>query len=154
MKCCFVNALVIGSIIGPGCQEQPRRPSAGNEPDPSTAGFFGSTAHSLRLSPEPSFTIGLDDALPLDGVRAAFFQGDHIVIANGGSRQIREYGDPLQDLASWIGLSESGERERRIEIPRAFNVQDISDGKVIVLAKGEFDEDIVEVYSLDPWPTR
>lgn len=404
-----VELIVVFSIVGAACQEEPRRSSADNEPDPSPADFFGSAEHSFRLSPEPLFTVGLDDALPLDRVYAAFLLGDHVVIPNSGSNEIlifdgegellhrqgrqgagpgeymslldlsryrdglvawdaqllrlsildaeggylsstsvqlragttvsrrlvgavgsnvlfhssedgypgegavgplevrqdeefaivrpsdgriiseitlpgqeqwvqrlerskgatqggppiifgrdavaavvgeraylgttdslalaiydedgnvssilsrkqspvpakpewehfvrdslreatearrprlkvqqslkefrlrlledlparstlpsfsaikggadgrlwiREYGNPLQDMAVWIGLSESGERERRIEIPKAFNVQDISDSKVIVLAKGEFDEDIIEVYSLEPWPTR
>lgn len=97
-----------------------------------------------------AFRLGLLEDLPARPTLPSF---SDIEGGADGRLWIREYGDPLQDLASWIGLSESGERERRIEIPRAFNVQDISDGKVIVLAKGEFDEDIVEVYSVDPWPT-
>jgi hypothetical protein len=71
-----------------------------------------------------------------------------------GRLWIREYPNPLQDVAAWIGLSQSGEREKRVEIPVGFRVQDISNRKVIVLAKSEFGEDVIQVYSVDPWPTH
>ena len=53
---------------------------------------------------------------------------------------IREYPDPLQDQVVWVGFSEAWERKKRIAMPASLHVRDISEDRVLVLARGAHDE--------------
>lgn len=67
-----------------------------------------------------------------------------------GRLWIREFPNPLQERAAWIGVSQSGQRQRRLEIPMGLEVMDISDRRVIVSRRGPFREHVVEVYAMEP----
>ena len=62
---------------------------------------------------------------------------------------IREYPDPLQDQVVWVGFSEAWERKKRIAMPASLHVRDISEDRVLVLARGAHDEDLIEVYPIE-----
>ena len=62
---------------------------------------------------------------------------------------IREYPDPLQDQVVWVGFSEAWERKKRITMPVRLNVLDISEDRVLVLARGAHDETLIEVYPIE-----
>ena len=62
---------------------------------------------------------------------------------------IREYPDPLQDQVVWVGFSEAWERKKRITMPVSLNVLDISEDRVLVLARGAHDETLIEVYPIE-----
>ena len=64
---------------------------------------------------------------------------------------IREYPDPLQDQVVWVGFSEAWQRKKRITIPVRLHVLDISEDRVLVQAKGTYDETLIEVYALHAW---
>ena len=61
---------------------------------------------------------------------------------------IREYPDPLQDQVVWVGFSEAWERKKRITMPVSLHVLDFSEDRVLVLARGAHDEDLIEVYPI------
>ena len=61
---------------------------------------------------------------------------------------IREYPDPLQDEVVWVGFSEAWERKKRITMPASLHVLDISKDRVLVRAKGVYDETLIEVYPI------
>lgn len=69
--------------------------------------------------------------------------------ASDGRLWIREYPKPMQDQVAWIAFSEAWVREERVEMPTTLRVLDFSDDRVLVLSKGEFGEDVVEVYSIE-----
>ncbi|MCE2398839.1 MAG: hypothetical protein J4F34_07385 [Gemmatimonadetes bacterium] len=62
---------------------------------------------------------------------------------------IREYPNPLQDQVVWVGFSEAWERKKRITMPTSLDVLDISEGRVLVRAKGALDETLIEVYPIE-----
>ena len=62
---------------------------------------------------------------------------------------IREYPDPLQDQVVWVGFSEAWERKKRIEMPANLNVLDISEDRVLVRARGAYDETLIEIYPIE-----
>ena len=62
---------------------------------------------------------------------------------------IREYPNPLQDQVVWVGFSEAWERKKRITMPVSLNVLDISEDRVLVLARGAHDETVIEVYPIE-----
>ena len=62
---------------------------------------------------------------------------------------IREYPNPLQDQVVWVGFSEAWERKKRITMPVSLNVLDISEDRVLVLARGAHDETLIEVYPIE-----
>ncbi|MDE2753073.1 MAG: hypothetical protein OXI83_10895 [Gemmatimonadota bacterium] len=62
---------------------------------------------------------------------------------------IREYPDPLQDQAAWVGFNEAWERMKRIVMPPRLHVLDISEDRVLVRAKGALDETLVQVYPIE-----
>ena len=62
---------------------------------------------------------------------------------------IREYPDPLQEEVVWVGFSEAWERKKRIAMPASLRVLDISEDRVLVRAKGPFDETLIEVYPIE-----
>ena len=69
---------------------------------------------------------------------------------------IREYPDPFQDQVAWVGFNEAWERKKRIAMPaslRIMDVLDISEDRVLVRAKGAFDETLIEVYPIEPEPS-
>ena len=65
---------------------------------------------------------------------------------------IREYPDPFQDQVAWVGFNEAWERKKRIAMPaslRILDILDISEDRVLVRAKGAFDETLIEVYPIE-----
>ena len=62
---------------------------------------------------------------------------------------IREYPNPLQDQVVWVGFSEAWERQKRIAMPATLNVLDISEDRVLVRAKGAFDDTLIKVYPIE-----
>ena len=62
---------------------------------------------------------------------------------------IREYPDPFQDQVVWVGFSEAWERKKRIAMPASLRVLDISEDRVLVLARGAHDESLIEVYPIE-----
>ena len=61
---------------------------------------------------------------------------------------IREYPDPLQDQVVWVGFSEAWERKKRLAMPASLHVLDFSEDRVLVRAKGAYDEALIEVYPI------
>ena len=49
----------------------------------------------------------------------------------------------------WVGFSEAWERKKRIAMPASLDVLDISENRVLVRAKGAFDETLIKVYPIE-----
>ena len=98
------------------------------------------------------FRLGLIDDLPARPTLPPF---SAMKGGADGLLWIREYPDPLQDEVVWVGFNEAWERKKRLAMPArlsVLNVLDISEDRVLVWAKGAHDENLVEVYPIEPSP--
>ena len=102
---------------------------------------------SDTLRANPFRSIRLLENLPARSTLPAF---SAIKGGADGLLWIREYPDPLQDQVVWVGFSEAWERKKRITMPVRLHVLDISEDRVLVQAKGTYDETLIEVYALEP----
>jgi hypothetical protein len=66
-----------------------------------------------------------------------------------GRLWIRGYSSPTQDYDTWVRLSEEWVPQQWVEIPKALIVLDFSEDQVLVRRRGEFGEDIIEVYPIE-----
>jgi hypothetical protein len=69
--------------------------------------------------------------------------------SSDGRLWIREHPNPMRDRVAWIALNGTWEREEIVEIPVTLRVLDFSASSVLVLAKGEFWGDLIEVYLIE-----
>ncbi len=92
------------------------------------------------------FRLGLIDDLPARPTLPSFS-----VMKGGvdGLLWIREYPDPLQDEVVWVGFSEAWERKKRLTMRASLDVLDISEDRILVRAKGAFDETLIKVYPIE-----
>ena len=92
------------------------------------------------------FRLGLLEDLPARPTLPSF---SDMKGGADGLLWIREYPDPLQDQAAWVGFGEAWERKKRLVMPPRLHVLDISEDRVLVRAKGALDETLVEVYPIE-----
>ena len=95
------------------------------------------------------FSLGLLEDLPARPTLPAF---SAMKGGADGLLWIREYPDPFQDQVAWVGFNEAWERKKRIAMPASLRIRDILDiaeDRVLVRAKGAFDEPLLEVYPIE-----
>ena len=107
--------------------------------------FVSDTLRANELKTESDFGLRLLEDLPARPTLPAF---SAMKGGADGLLWIREYPNPLQDQVVWVGFDDEWERKKRITMPASLHVLDISEDRVLVLARGAHDETLIEVYPI------
>jgi hypothetical protein len=100
---------------------------------------------TLRARARSDFSLDLLNGLPARSTLPAFSE---MIGGADGHLWVREYPDPLQDEVVWLALDEDFKLQKRIVIPAALRVVDLAEDRVLVLGKGAWGEDVIEVYMI------
>jgi len=81
-------------------------------------------------------------------VRASLPSFSDIKGGADGRLWIREYPTPEQSEVTWVALDDQGSPAQWVVVPVSLDVVDLSEDRILVLARGDYEEDLLEVYGI------